>query len=118
MLEYEDPVAAAYALRKHGEVVGGRWILGVRVGDVGSPSAAPPPDWSVSQRTGHDGGGRQIGTPIRVQQNASVLKAPSAGGNGAKPAQRDEGYGWGEEDEGKGNWILEKLVRFLLLGYW
>ena len=121
MLEYEDPVSAAYALRKHGEVVGGRWILGVRVGDVGSPSA-PPPDWSASASfgsamgTGAGGGGegggmirrgeRQIGTPIRLQQ-ASVMKTP--GGVSGVQSKSDQGYGW-DEDEGKGNWILEKLV--------
>lgn len=102
-------MAAAYALRKHGEVVGGRWILGVRVGDVGSPSAGPPPLPFSSVM----GGGaamlrrdeRAIGTPIRLQ-NTSIIKAP---GSGVKPVKRDEGYGW-DEDEGKGNWILEKLV--------
>jgi len=34
------------------------------------------------------------------------MKAP---GSGVKAAKRDEGYGW-EEEEGKGNWILEKLA--------
>jgi hypothetical protein len=104
ILEYEDPVSAAYALRKHGEVVAGRYILGVRVGDVGIPSAAPPPDFrshEVARRTNE----RQIGTPIRMQ-TSSVLKAP---GSGATQAKRDEGYGW-EEEDGKGNWILEKLA--------
>jgi hypothetical protein len=104
ILEYEDPVSAAYALRKHGEVVAGRYILGVRVGDVGIPSAAPPPDYRNDQ-VARRGNERQIGTPIRMQ-TASVLKAP---GSGVKQAKRDEGYGW-EEEEGKGNWILEKLA--------
>jgi hypothetical protein len=114
ILEYDDPIGAAYALRKHGEIVGGRWILGVRVGDVGIPSAPPPPD----ARGGSGGGNtnrnqvarwsneRQIGTPVRMH-NSSVMKAPGSGANGAR---RDEGYGW-EEEEVKGNWILEKLVR-------
>jgi hypothetical protein len=90
-------------LRKHGEVVAGQYILGVRVGDVGIPSAAPPPDLRSNQVARR--GERQIGTPIRMQ-NASVMKAP---GSGARAVKRDEGYGW-EEEEGKGNWILEKLV--------
>jgi hypothetical protein len=52
------------------------------------------------------GNERQIGTPIRMQ-STSVMKAP---GSGVKA-----GYGW-EEEEGKGNWILEKLAsRFLCL---
>lgn len=76
------------------------------MGDVGSPSAAPPPNYAQDMiGRGGGSGGLQIGTPIRVQQ-ASVLKAP---GSGAQTVKRDEGYGW-EEEEGKGNWILEKLV--------
>lgn len=105
ILEYEDPVSAAYALRKHGEVVAGRYILGVRVGDVGIPSAAPPPDWRMDNQIARRGNERQIGTPIRMQ-STSVMKAP---GSGVKAVKRDEGYGW-EEEEGKGNWILEKLA--------
>lgn len=124
VLEYEDPVSAAYALRKHGEVVGGRWILGVRVGDVGSPSAVPP-DWTLGTGTvsgtgttnGGSGGGeggmirrgeRQIGTPIRLQQ-ASVMKTPGTAGGVGGLQKSNEGYGWDEEEQ-KGNWILEKLA--------
>jgi hypothetical protein len=51
------------------------------------------------------GNERQIGTPIRMQSTL-VMKAP---GSGVKAVKRDEGYGW-EEEEGKGNWILEKLA--------
>ena len=99
-------MSAAYALRKHGEVVAGRYILGVRVGDVGIPSAAPPPDYRNNEVARRNE--RQIGTPIRMQ-NTSVMKAP---GSGVKQAKQDEGYGW-EEEEGKGNWILEKLASLL-----
>lgn len=103
ILEYEDPVSAGYALRKHGEVVAGRYILGVRVGDVGTPSAAPPPDYRNQEAMGRNE--RRIGTPIRMQ-NTTVMKAP---GSAAAQAKRDEAYGW-EEEEGKGYWILEKLA--------
>lgn len=82
----------------------------MRVGDVGSPSAAPPPFPGSSGESLVRRDERAIGTPIRLQ-NTSVIKAP---GSGVKPVKRDEGYGW-DEDEGKGNWILEKLVSHFLL---
>jgi hypothetical protein len=117
ILEYEDPVSAAYALRKHGEIVSGRWILGVRVGDVGVPSGPIPPDGRGRYPGGQDPNtirmdvarwsqDRQIGTPIRMSKG-TVMKGSGTGPNGAR---EEEAYAW-DEDEGKSHWILEKLVR-------
>ena len=98
---YQNPTAASYALRRHGEIINGRWMLGFKV-------AGPE---STSGCTLIDGGdgvvARGPGTPLRVQ-SAPIMRQKAA----IVQRTRGEDYAWedGERPVGWGNWVAEKLV--------
>lgn len=106
-------MGAAYALRRHGEVLGGQWMIGFKVaiggamegigsapgeGDAqGSSSQVPPPT---------------AGTPIRVQHK-EILRPKVVQPVVAKAAVKSgNDYAW-DEPEGSGGWtgwVSERLV--------
>ncbi|OXC85498.1 hypothetical protein J005_02125 [Cryptococcus neoformans] len=112
IVEYTTPMGAAYALRRHGEVLGGQWMIGFKVaiggamegigsapgeGDAqGSSSQVPPPT---------------AGTPIRVQHK-EILRPKVVQPVVAKAAVKSgNDYAW-DEPEGSGGWtgwVSERL---------
>ncbi len=100
VVEYDTPTAASYALRRHGEILNGRWMLGFKVATTGSTSGCTLVD-------GGDGVvARGAGKPIRVQSAPIIRQRQVVVQNKA------EDYAWedGEKPVGWGNWVAEKLV--------
>ncbi|EIW71317.1 hypothetical protein TREMEDRAFT_67695 [Tremella mesenterica DSM 1558] len=96
---YASPTSAAYCLRRHGEIIGGRWMLGVKVVSSSSSSGFTS-SGMVPWSEGHPGemqrelsGG--IGTPLRPKEG-NILRAKT-------PVQtKREDYAWDEVDQGQG----------------
>ena len=100
IVEYQNPTAASYALRRHGDIINGRWMLGFKVAGSGSTSGCTLVE-------GQDGlVARGAGTPIRIQNTPIIRqKAPLLQSKG-------DDYAWeeGEKPVGWSNWVAEKLV--------
>ncbi|WVQ66210.1 uncharacterized protein L199_004389 [Kwoniella botswanensis] len=120
IIQYTNPVSASYALRRHGDIIQGRYMIGFKVQNENSSNGLTVvPNSSTNQSTGTG-----AGTPIRVQEGKSIVKTrqppqpiqkvnstTSGGGND---------YSWDElEDEGsKGGWsgwVSERLLISALL---
>jgi len=94
-VEYVSPVAASYALRRHGDIVGGRWIVGFKV---------------VSNQGGAVNVPRNPGSAIQVQ-NTEVLK-PKKAPTGVVKKPVTEGYSWDENEAPSG--VLNKAAEWLV----
>ena len=95
VVEYVSPVAASYALRRHGDIVGGRWIVGFKV-ITGSQGGVVVP--------------RNPGSAIQVQ-NTEVLK-PKKAPAGVVKKQVTDGYAWDESEAPTG--VLNKAAEWLV----
>jgi len=106
LVEYANPIAANYALRRHGEIVQGRWMLGFKVAGPGSLAGCTLVQGDVEPARGDAGSGGSAGTPIRVQ-NAQIIRQKQV-----VAKSKGEEYAWedGEKPVGWGNWVAEKLV--------
>jgi len=107
-VQYANALAASYALRRHGEIVSGRWMLAFKVAGPGSTQGltlvngvssttdavvpAPPP-------------GPGAGNPIQIK-NANIMKTKP------KAAVVKDEYLWEEPEQQSG--ILGRAAEFIV----
>ncbi|GFZ49845.1 hypothetical protein JCM24511_07248 [Saitozyma sp. JCM 24511] len=87
IVTYQTPTAAAYALRRHGEIVNGRWMLGFKVAGPGSTAGC----------TLVDGVGNGVGAG-----NGNGIGIGSGNGNVGIGNGSGSGSGWGTGNAGGG----------------
>ncbi|RXK37505.1 hypothetical protein M231_05226 [Tremella mesenterica] len=106
---YASPTSAAYCLRRHGEIIGGRWMLGVKVVSSSSSSGFTS-SGMVPWSEGHPGEMQrelsgEMGTPLRPKEG-NILRAKT-------PVQtKREDYAWDEVDQGQGS-VMGKMAEWL-----
>nr|XP_031858298.1 uncharacterized protein CI109_006269 [Kwoniella shandongensis]KAA5525370.1 hypothetical protein CI109_006269 [Kwoniella shandongensis] len=122
VVDYSTPLAASYALRRHGEIINGRWMLGFKVVREGSMAGCTVLDQPAGITAGASsgGGGGGAGTPLRVQSRADIIKPrqqqaliPANKSTAGSNAAANE-YAWdepeGEETQsGWSGWVSERL---------
>ncbi|GMK59360.1 hypothetical protein CspeluHIS016_0703750 [Cutaneotrichosporon spelunceum] len=97
---YATPLAASFALRRHGEIVSGRWMLGFKVAGPGSTqgltlvSGISP----VAPSTG-------AGTPVQLHTGNIIRAKP-------KPQAQTDDYAW-EESEQQPSGLLGRAAEFI-----
>ncbi|ORX37538.1 hypothetical protein BD324DRAFT_382416 [Kockovaella imperatae] len=118
VVTFHSPTSALYALRRHGEIINGRWMLGFKVAGPGSTAGCTlvdghGPSSGQASQNGHGGNSNgEImsrpgpGTPLRIQ-NTSVLKQKPA----AVKAKSTESFAWDESEESKG--LVNKAAEWL-----
>ena len=100
IVEYLTPTAASYALRKHGDIIGGRWMIGFKVatGNVRVGESMVPLSSAAN------GGG----TALHVQ-SAPILKQKMA-----MIKKTGEEYAWDEAEAPSG--FVNKAAEWLVSG--
>ncbi|WVQ95896.1 hypothetical protein IAU59_002995 [Kwoniella sp. CBS 9459] len=125
IVNFGNPVSASYALRRHGEIINGRWMIGFKVANEGSTAGCtlvPGQSANQVQTQPNRGSSNGAGTPIRVQ-NGSIIKpkvnsttqpitrtANNAIGSVTNASSGND-YAWDEPENqgGWGNWVSERL---------
>ncbi|WVF68343.1 hypothetical protein IAT40_003108 [Kwoniella sp. CBS 6097] len=123
IVNFGNPVSASYALRRHGEIINGRWMIGFKVASEGSTAGCTLVQGQTANQVQTRGNG--AGTPIRVQ-NGSIIKPKVQGNNSTQPIARTANnaigtvtnagsgneYAWDEPENqgGWGNWVSERLI--------
>ncbi|KAK1923389.1 hypothetical protein DB88DRAFT_491022 [Papiliotrema laurentii] len=102
---YASPIGASYALRRHGEIVGNKWMVGFKVVEPGQ--GVSPPD-AASGGIGHSS---IPGSRIVVQDKGNVIKPKTAAAAGTAQKRGQEGNGW-DEGEAPGG-IMNKAAEWL-----
>lgn len=97
---YANPLAASYALRRHGEIVSGRWMMGFKVAGPGSTSGLTLVD-GVAPPAASDG----VGNAIEVK-NQNIIKAKP------KPQAPSDDYAWDEPEQQHG--LLGRAAEFIV----
>ena len=116
IVTFHSPTSALYALRRHGEIINGRWMLGVKVAGPGSTAGCTLVEGTND--TLGNGVGEVIragpGTPFRIQ-HTPVLKVKPA----VVKAQTAETYAWDENEQSSGfvNKAAEWLVSNPMCGF-
>lgn len=103
---YANPLAASYALRRHGEIVSGRWMLGFKVAGPGSTQGLTlvngvPPTQSVVPA-----GGVGAGIPMQINTGNIIRAKP-------KPPTQTEDYAW-EETEQQPAGLIGRAAEFIV----
>ncbi|WVW87092.1 hypothetical protein I302_109149 [Kwoniella bestiolae CBS 10118] len=112
IVQYSNPVSASYALRRHGDILQGKYMIGFKVVNESSQNGfTQSPGQGQGQMTSSG-----VGTPIRVQEGKSIVKPRAApvkkvvnanGGGGGNE------YNWDDTEEeqknGWGGWVSERL---------
>ena len=109
-MEYKDPTSAAFALRRHGDVVSGRWMVGFKVASPGATAGYT----AMSNGEGGESfvGGAGVGTPLRPM-NKSIMRVKEVSTGGA--ASKEE-YAWEEVEGGGGvtgriaDWLVSRIL--------
>ncbi|ODN79288.1 hypothetical protein L202_03300 [Cryptococcus amylolentus CBS 6039] len=109
IVEFATPLAASYALRRHGDIIQGKWMIGFKVGNGGSMEG-------FNAGAAAEGGEAVVvpppaaGTPIRVQ-NASILRPKPVPQAVVKAAKSGNEYAWDEPEGQPGwtGWVTERL---------
>ncbi|KAL7421066.1 hypothetical protein Q5752_003950 [Cryptotrichosporon argae] len=117
VVEFADPLSASYALRRHGEIVLGRYMLGLKVAGPGStagltlvpgvPVEEIGTGFGIPQGAQTGSGAVALGgagTPMRVQ-NREIMRPRPAAKTGT------EAVAW--EDERAPSGILGKAAEFI-----
>ncbi|WVQ84778.1 hypothetical protein IAT38_006935 [Cryptococcus sp. DSM 104549] len=107
IVDFSSPTAAAFALRRHGDIVGGRWMVAFKVASAGSTAGCT----LVEGGDGLVGAmGVGPGTPIQVQ-NRQIIRAKPAAQAVAKTKSGGNEYGWDEPEAQAGwtGWVSERL---------
>lgn len=98
---YANALAASYALRRYGEIVSGRWMLGFKVAGPGSTSGL-----TLVNGAGEDGPVIPgAGNAIEVKSQ-NIIKAKP------KPVVHSEDYAWDEPEAQSG--LLGKAAEFIV----
>lgn len=105
VVEFETPTGASFALRKHGEVIAGKWMVGFKVASGGALESYTPIN-NGGERGGEIVQSGGIGTPIRVQNTSIVKQKPQA------PKKTGEGYAWEETEQPSG--IINKAAEWFV----
>ncbi|WVR07929.1 hypothetical protein IAU60_004972 [Kwoniella sp. DSM 27419] len=112
IVTYTAPLAASYALRRHGDIISGRWMIGFKVSNGDSTAGCtlvPGHNGDMAIRTGNPG----AGTPMRINSNSAAIIKPKAAAQPvvkASSANNNE-YGWDEPEQqgGWGTWVSQTL---------
>ena len=122
VVEFGTATAASYALRRHGEIINGRWMLGLKVAGPGSTlgctlgEGVEDPVGMIRAGGGGGGGGGGAGTPMRVMQNAAIIRQ--------KPVvqqSRGEDYAWDDQEKADGftnrvaQWLVSPEIRYNMI---
>jgi hypothetical protein len=100
-VQYGTPVAASYALRRHGEIVSGRWMLAFKVAGPGSTQGVTVVNGATTVIPPTVG----AGTPIPIK-NTNIMRAKPA----APKAQEE--YAWEQPEQQSG--ILGRAAEFIV----
>lgn len=123
-VEYDAPIGASWALRRHGELLGGRWLVGFKVAEGGlnvalggqARNQSNGQGQAQGQVTRHEGGngGGGIGTPLQIRSQ-DVLRPPKPQVAAAPVQKKQEVYSWDQEEASKGitaraaEWFVSQL---------
>lgn len=105
-VQYANSLAASYALRRHGEIVSGRWMLGFKVAGPGSTQGLTLVNGvgsAATSSTAANGGG--AGTPVQLM-NANIIRSKP------KPAVAKDEYAWEEPEQPNG--IIGRAAEFIV----
>ncbi|BEI83907.1 hypothetical protein CcaverHIS002_0405110 [Cutaneotrichosporon cavernicola] len=98
---YATPLAASYALRRHGEIVSGRWMLGFKVAGPGSTQGLTLVN-GISSAVAPSVG---VGIPIQVHTGNIIRAKP-------KPQAQTDDYAW-DESEPQPSGLLGRAAEFI-----
>jgi hypothetical protein len=116
IVEYDAPIGASWALRRHGEMLGGRWLVGFKVVEGGlnvalggttrdqgnaHANGQGQGQGQVTRHEGGHGGGGGIGTPLQIRSQ-DVLRPPKPPVAAAPVQKKQEVYSWDQEEGSKG----------------
>lgn len=102
---YANPLGASYALRRHGEIVSGRWMLGFKVAGPGSTQGLTLVNGvGAAQQVVPASGG--VGTPIQIKSGNIIRAKP-------KPPTQTDDYAW-EENEQQPSGLLGRAAEFIV----
>ncbi|ORY34563.1 hypothetical protein BCR39DRAFT_513394 [Naematelia encephala] len=107
-VEYASPTSASWALRRHGDIVSGRWMIGFKIGGAGSLAGCTLVDGHTPPSAvgaGEMGMGSGAGTPIRPQSAAGALRKPKVQVKPGEEIPWDEG----DVQQGWTGWIAERM---------
>ncbi|WVO14949.1 hypothetical protein L204_102590 [Cryptococcus depauperatus] len=104
-VEYNSPLGASHALRRHGDIIGGRYMIGFKVAGGGSMAGC-----TLVEREEQDVTLPGEGTPIKVH-NLPIMKPKVAPVVVKAPKHKKSAYDWDAVDEPAGwsGWVAEKL---------
>ncbi|KAK8849833.1 hypothetical protein IAR55_005169 [Kwoniella newhampshirensis] len=119
IVDYTTPLAASYALRRHGEIINGKYMLGLKVVREGSTAGCSLLEEGQSQQQQQmtQRGGSGAGTPLRIQNRTDIIKpkqqAVQPTNKTASTGAGANDYAWDEpEQEGQSGWsgwVSERL---------
>ncbi|KLT38674.1 hypothetical protein CC85DRAFT_289300, partial [Cutaneotrichosporon oleaginosum] len=102
---YATPLAASYALRRHGEIVSGRWMLGFKVAGPGSTQGLTLVNGMAPTAVVSAG----VGTPIQLN-TGNIMRAKP------KPQAQTDDYAW-EENEQLQSSLLGRAAEFIVSSF-
>lgn len=106
-VQYTDPLYASYALRRHGEIVSGRWMLAFKVAGPGSTQGLTLVNGVAPTPVGNTQAGP--GTPFEIKSTNIIRAKP-------KQAVQKDDYAWEEPEQptgilGRAAELIVSLVR-------
>nr|XP_018260101.1 uncharacterized protein I303_07018 [Kwoniella dejecticola CBS 10117]OBR82259.1 hypothetical protein I303_07018 [Kwoniella dejecticola CBS 10117] len=123
IVTYDSPISASYALRRHGDILNGRYMIGFKVHSDSSSngctlSSTQNPNSNSTQNQQLQGNNNSgAGTPIRIQDK-SIIKPRQQPPNhsqhstSATTQRPNNDYAWDDNEEqasGWSGWVSERL---------